>query len=131
MDRFETVKVESYQEKVTLPPFTPNRVLGQWSYQRVGRDYTEFASPRLAHRTERRHSEMNLRNRVQDFGGSAIFTWYSSNTVASGKGSLMIYEVLQDTVDCWFVSFHRTTEWNLAATKGISKSALQAFLTTT
>jgi hypothetical protein len=28
-DGFETVKVQSYPEKVTFPPFTPNRVLGQ------------------------------------------------------------------------------------------------------
>lgn len=128
MDRFESVKAESYQEKVTLPPFTPNRILGQWSYERVGRDYTEVASPRLPHRTERRHSEMNLRNRVRDFGDSAVFIWYSSNTVATGKGSLMIYKLLRSAVDCWFISFDRKTEWRLAASKGVSRSALDALL---
>ena len=45
IDRYDTVKAESYQEKVTFPPFTPNRVLGQFSYVRVGNDYAELPLP--------------------------------------------------------------------------------------
>jgi hypothetical protein len=131
MDRFDTVKVESYQEKVTFPPFTPNRVLGQWSYQRVGSEYSEFPSPRLPHQTSRQHSEMNLRNRIQDFSRSALFVWYSSNTVATGRGSMMLYKVFCDAVECWFISFKRALEWKVVATKGISQSAVQALLVTT
>jgi hypothetical protein len=73
---------------------------------------------------------MNLTNRIQDFSSSALFVWYSSNTVASGRGSVMIYKVLHGAVDCWFVSFSRTSEWKLAATKGVSQHAIQTFLTT-
>ena len=128
MDRYDTVKAESFQEKVTFPPFTPNRVLGQWSYQKTGSDYRELASPRVPHGNRRRFSDMNLRNRVQDFSSSALFVWYSSNTVATGRGSVMIYKVLRGAVDCWFVSFTRTEEWRLAATKGVSQNMIQTLL---
>lgn len=49
MDRYDTVKAGSFQEKVTFPPFTPNRVLGQWSYQKTGSDYRSLR--RLGSRT--------------------------------------------------------------------------------
>ena len=130
MDRYDTVKAESFQEKVTFPPFTPNRVLGQWSYERIGSDYNEFAAARVPHGNKRRRSEMNLRNRVQDFSHAALFIWYSSNTVATGRGSVMIYKVFRGAVDCWFVSFNRTTEWRVAATKGVSQDEVQVLLTT-
>lgn len=32
LNTYDTVKAESYQEKVTFPPFTPNRVVGQFSF---------------------------------------------------------------------------------------------------
>ena len=72
---YETVKAESYQEKVTFPPFTPNRVSSQWSYVRLGDDYLESPPPVLPHNTERQHSETNLRRRIQDFSRSACFVW--------------------------------------------------------
>jgi len=128
IDRYDTVKAESFQEKVTFPPFTPNRVLGQWSYQKTGSDYREFASHRVPYGNRRRFSDMNLRNRVQNFSSSAVFVWYSSNTVASGRGSVMIYKVVDGAVDCWFLSFSRTSEWKLAATKGVSQHFIQTLL---
>lgn len=104
MDRYDTVKAGSFQEKVTFPPFTPNRVLGQWSYQKTGSDYKEFASPRVPHGNKHRFSDMNLRNRVADFSSSALFVWYSSNTVATGRGSVMITEFLMVPLTAGF--FH-------------------------
>jgi hypothetical protein len=41
---YDSVKIEFYQDKPTFPPFTPNRVLGQWSYIRIGDDYREAVS---------------------------------------------------------------------------------------
>ena len=56
LDRFDTVKVEVYGDKLTFSPFTPNRVLGQWSYVRSERGYEESALPQLPHDTERHGS---------------------------------------------------------------------------
>ena len=35
MKRFDAALDEFHQDKVTFPPFNPNRVLGQWSFVRV------------------------------------------------------------------------------------------------
>jgi hypothetical protein len=72
LDRYDTVKAESYQEKVTFPPFAPNRVIRQFSFVRVGDDYSEFPLPTLPHSNDRKHSEANLRRRIQDFTVSAV-----------------------------------------------------------
>ena len=73
IDRYDTVKAESYQEKVTFPPFAPNRVIRQFSFVRVGDGYTEFPLPTLPHGNDRKHSEANLRRRIQDFTRSSCF----------------------------------------------------------
>jgi len=130
VDRYDTVKAESYQEKVTFPPFTPNRVMSQWSYLRAGADYIEAPLPALPHATERRHSEMNLRRRIQDFSRSACFIWYSANTVANGRGSIMVYRIEAEELGCWFAAFNRQPEWVLQATKGASRNDVQKLLST-
>jgi hypothetical protein len=53
LDRYDTVKAESYQEKVTFPPFAPNRVIRQFSFVRVGDGYSEFPLPTLPHSNDR------------------------------------------------------------------------------
>lgn len=128
LDRYDAVKAESYQEKVTFPPFTPNRVVGQFSFVRVGNTYMESALPALPHSNERKHSEKNLRRRIQDFTHSGCFLWYSGNTVANGRGSVMVYAVTADQVECWFAAFNRQQEWKLKTTKGVSRDRLERLL---
>lgn len=128
LDRYDTVKAESYQEKVTFPPFAPNRVLKQFSFVR-GRDgYTESVLPALPHGNERKHSDTNLRRRIQDFTRSGCFVWYSANTLVNGKGSIMVYVVTVDQVECWFAAFDRQEEWRLQTTKGVTRDRLQRWL---
>ena len=128
LDRYDTVKAESYQEKVTFPPFAPNRVLMQFSFVRVENTYKESALPALPHINERKHSETNLRRRIQDFTRSGCFLWYSANTVANGRGIVMVYVVTADQVECWFAAFNREEEWKLKATKGVTRDKLESWL---
>lgn len=128
IDRYDTVKAESYQEKLTFPPFTPNRVVSQFSYLRVGNDYTESPLPVLPHSTERKRSETNLRRRIEDFSHSACFVWYSANTRANGRGSVMVYNIATDRPDCWFAAFNRQRGWKVHATKGVSRDDLEQLL---
>ena len=128
LDRWDIVKAEFYQEKVTFPPFTPNRVVGQFSFVRAGKSYTESALPRLPHRTERKRSETNLRRRIQDYARSGCFVWYSANSVANGRASVMVYVVTADQVECWFAAFNRQQEWKLQSTKGVSRDRLERWL---
>jgi hypothetical protein len=128
LNRFEAALDEFYQDKVTFPPFNPNRIVGQWSFSRVGDHYVESPLPEVPHRLEKQPSEANLFRRVQNFSRSACFVWYSGNTVANGSGSVMVYELSTDRVDCWFASFNRREEWKLQATKGASREDVEQLL---
>ena len=128
LNRYDTVKAESYQEKVTFPPFTPNRVVGQFSFARVGDTYAESSLPALPHSNERKHSETNLRRRIQDFTRSGCFVWYSANTVLNGRGSVMVYVITADQVECWFAAFNRQEAWKLETTKGVNRDKVERWL---
>jgi hypothetical protein len=131
MKRDDGALDEFHQDRVTFPPFTPNRVLGQWSYVRVRDHYTEAPLRVLPHPCEKQPSETNLHRRVQDFSGSACFVWYSAKTLANGRGSVMVYAIVGDRVDTWFAAFGRKQEWKLKATKGTSRDDVQQLLSTT
>lgn len=125
---YETVKREFYQDKLTFPPFAPDRVLGQWSYLRKDEDYREAPLPKLPHSRERRPTNHNLHQRIEKIDGSACFLWYSSNTLVNGRGSVMVYIVTGETSECWFASFNRQDGWALGATKGINRAAVLKLL---
>jgi hypothetical protein len=119
--RFDSVKETFFKTKVTFPPFSPERVLGQWSFVKSGDDYIEIPLPTIPHGSQKAHSETNLNRRVEHFSQSAVFVWYSGNTLANGRGSLMVYAIDGADVDCWFASFHRNPVWSLGKTKGTSR----------
>lgn len=127
---YESVKKQFYQEKLTFPPFNPNRVLGQWSYAHIGTEYIEVPALALPHKTERQWSEQNLQRRVEDFTQSACFVWYSANTLKNGRGSVMVYEATGSSIRSWFASFNRKTEWTLGAIKGAKRADVAALMKT-
>jgi hypothetical protein len=130
MDRYDAALDEFHQDKVTFPPFAPNRVLGQWSYVRDGSEYKEVPLPALPHSTEKRRSERNLHRRVQHFSPSVCFVWYSSNTLSNGRGSVMVYTVEAEQVNTWFAAFNRDTQWRLQATKGANREYVERLCAT-
>jgi hypothetical protein len=131
MNRYDAARDEFHQDKLTFPPFSPNRVLSQWSFVRVGDHYAEAPLDVLPHSSEKRPSEANLQRRVQDFTRSACFVWYSANTLVNGKGSVMVYRGGADRVEAWFAAFNRRQAWKLFATKGASQDDVQRLLNTT
>jgi hypothetical protein len=131
MKRDDGALDEFYQDKVTFPPFTPNRVLAQWSFVRIDDDYAEAPLRVLPHPSEKQPSETNLHRRIEDFSRSASFVWYSTNTLANGRASVMVYSVVGDRVETWFAAFKRQQGWSLDATKGASRDEVQELLNTT
>lgn len=121
MDSFTSVKAEFHQDKLTFPPFAPNRVLGQWSFLRVDGGYVEAPLLQMPHSTERRSSNSNLHRRAETLEGSALFAWYSGNTLKNGRGSLMVYSVGDAEPACWFASFGRDRIWTLQQTKNVER----------
>jgi len=123
-ERFrDTVKVGVSQDNLTFPPFTPERITGQWSFQRSGSGYVEAALPKMPHDTNRRPSYSNLQRRVKDHGGSALFVWFSGNTLKNGRGSVMVYATGARLPVCWFASLSRNGQWMIQKTKGIEREA--------
>ena len=120
-NRLDSVKAEFFRDKTTFPPFSPDRVLGQWSYVKSGNEYVEAPLPDLPHGTQKAKSAANLNRRIEDFSRNACFIWYSGNTLKNGRGSLMVYSAKDAHVDSWFAAFDRNPVWTLAQTKGISR----------
>jgi len=127
-ERFDVAKSPHYQERLTFPPFAPDRVLGQWSYSKNGGDYHEFPSPALPHKTERRRSKSNLQRRVGQFSNSSCFVWYSGNTLANGRGAVMVYNLEAAKAACWYAAFSRKDQWKLDQTKGIRQDEVQKLI---
>jgi hypothetical protein len=115
---------EFFQEKVTFPPFTPNRILHEqwWAYDTSKRRH-------VVHRKKRRqHSSWNLQRRVTQFAHSALFVWYSSGTKANDRGSVMVYRVDGERVQTWYASLRKTGGWRLDRTKGIPRDSVNGLL---
>lgn len=111
-----------HQDKITFPPFNPNRVLEEYHFFQVGgKEYFESVPDKFIHRSKPTNSGTNLHKRVADFTKSGVFVWFNSQTQNSGQGSLMIYKVLHDEVQTWFVSLERSKEWKLTQVKGITR----------
>lgn len=120
--------VPLWQSKLTFPPFTPNRVLGQCSYERSGDEYVESPLPKLPHRDGRWISRSNPYRRVEDFGEAALFVWYSGNSLKNGRGSMMVYWAGSEDPICWFASFSGGPQWTVERTKSISREEVLSLL---
>ncbi len=119
MDRFASVKEQFWRDKLTFPPFAPDRVVSQWSFQHSSEGYLEVPLPKLPHKESRQRSQSNLNRRVQDFVRSAVFVWFSGNTLKNGRGSMMVYILGPGEPICWFAAFGRKSDWMLERTKSI------------
>jgi hypothetical protein len=127
-DRFASVKEQFWRDKLTFPPFAPDRVAGQWSFLHTESGYIEVPLTKLPHSESKRRSHSNLNRRVEDFVRSASFVWYSGNTLKNGRGSAMVYSIGPGKLICWFAAFRRKSGWMLERTKGIDKEQVSRLL---
>jgi hypothetical protein len=115
---------EFWQEKITFPPFTPNRILRQQRHH-----WGELKPRYHVHDTQQRqHSSWNLQKRVTQYASSAVFVWFSSGTKSNDRGSLMVYEVHAESVSAWYVSFRKASGWILDRTKGIARGTVESLM---
>ena len=115
-----------WREKLTFPPFNPNRVLEQLSFKRVGGVYRRQCDARTIHRPLRSHSAKNLQNRVAEFTQSGLFVWFSSETKLPDQASVMSYALERDSVQIWFASFRRNDGfWRVHRVKGVDENDIQ------
>ena len=128
MHRLDGALDEFHQDRLTFPPFTPNRVLAQWSFQSDGHELVEVPLVKLPHPSERRSSNSNLQRRVGDFGAQALYVWFSGKSLPNGRASVMVYHVRSPRPNCWFAAFVRTAEWSLRMTKGAAQQYVSGLL---
>ena len=112
---------DDWKEKITFPPFNPNRVLSEQYFRKRPTENKSFE--RVIHKKQR--STENHQNRVIDRTNNGLYIWYSSNSELNQQGSLMMYRVDSEQVHTWYASFINRDSWELSKTKGISKSELQ------
>lgn len=125
-----------WADRLTLPPFHPNRIACQRHYSRAGTE------PRYDFDGEgcRLHvgqpSESNLARTVDRTPfRSASLVWYSGATRRLDRASLMVYYNTPDTepgyvwTSGWHASFRRKPEgaWGVDRTDGIARNELETF----
>lgn len=117
----------NHGDATRIPPFSPNRIIEDEFYKRneSGR-YDNIDSPIRIHK--RQPAEENLQNRIIDISPSAVFIWYSSNTVANEHGSLMIYPVENQKCEPFYVGFKKNKKWDIVNAPGSNRKGLESYL---
>lgn len=113
---------EKWQDKITVPPFHPRRVLSETFFRKkaTGNDLFE----KRLHRGK--NSIDNIHNRIIDKTKDGLFLWYSSETKKNKKGSLMIYRVQDNNVQTFYATLEdKNGEWQVTKTKGVELNELK------
>ena len=121
---FDSSLNNEWREKITVPPFNPNRVLSELFFRTEQTDNKMFE--KTLHTTK--DSNDNIHNRISKYTNNGLFVWYSSDTELNQKGSLMIYRVQNDNVETFYVSFENKNCWKVKQTKNISVRELTNLL---
>jgi len=128
-DRFYSVPASFWKKTITLPPFTPNRILSQMHFQRShsgGFIRCESLLPQQKEKSKR--GSVNLARRIQEISDSGVFLWYSSNALQNGAASILIYISTENGVWPIFVSFRFNAGWRVHLTKGIPREYFENLL---
>lgn len=121
---------DHYQDKLTFPPFTRNRIVSEHYFARLGDGgYEERCPTHLVHRRRWRWKEQQLHRRVIDFSASGLFVWYSSRTVSNDRASLMVYHSTSAGTGGWYAGFVAKDGWRIEHAKGIDRAVLLALCT--
>lgn len=127
----DTALDEFRQEQVTLPPFSPRRVIEEYYFQReINGEYSAIDPHPCLHQKELATSSQNLHKRIVDRVDSAVLIWFSSNTKQNLRGSIMVYEVKGREVHPWYSGFAKEQQWRVLQTKGIAADQVQSLIET-
>ncbi len=117
--------------RLRVPPFHPHRVVSEHRF-RCDDPLVPVAFRAPLHFL--RSSEGNLHHM---FGGirhqtahrgSAIAAWYSGNSAAGSRGSIMVYSATPHGALAWYVGVERREEWDLVKLVGASRRHWETLL---
>ncbi len=127
---FPTAAIGVHKTRLHVPPFVPSRVVGQRVF--VGPDYEETVAAMPLHIECPSHQALS--RRIADIDKDAGFLWFSGESEAQKRGSVMVY--LPDAFDAtaprrgklgrsgaFYLGFsQRSGGWEPAMLRGISRS---------
>ena len=111
---------------LTLPPFVPNRVLIQCHYNRAsanGDVYKLSDAPQLhIHQT----SGANFNRFIRRTTNNGTIIWFSSGSISTSRGSIMVYNVSPEIKFGWHVTFLKKADWQIEKVSFTSKTTVEA-----
>ena|SRR5579859_5488971 len=94
---FGDTKVEVSSSRRTLPPFEPNRILSQNYFRSHATGiYIHRGTGRKLYAHQHSFTD-NLKRYVDKISDSAVFFWYSGNSLKNKAASLMLYFNIKDS----------------------------------
>ena len=107
-----------WNKEITIPPFTPNRVLNEVFYKLKGEENPKFEE--LTHVWQR--STDNKKRLISERTENGLCIWISSNSLANGQGSLMVYQIKDSDILTWYVNIENKNGWKITKAKGIDNN---------
>jgi hypothetical protein len=118
---------ETDLKKLCVPPFNPNRVLSEkhfiWDANTSRWTSCGQGKPLHVRQPGRWRSYAKPLERLSK---SAVFTWYSGNTVTNRAGSLMLYLSGAEGYG-WYASFTKEQLWKVNDELRVTRSELVSF----
>jgi len=119
--RLGAIGVSKFQD-LTLPPFVPNRVLAQDHYHRLltTSDIYELSDAPPLHINQT--SEANFKRFTEHATKNGMIIWFSSGSISTGRGSIMVYTVSPEIKFGWHATFLKKADWQIDKVTFTSKS---------
>lgn len=125
----ETTLREFWQDKLTLPPFNPKQIGDEYCFIKDEDDeYLRVFHHPWLHRRKLEPSSKNLNNRMERLTDSGLFVWFSSQTMANKRGSIMVYSIDGGEITTWFCSVNLHKDFAVEKVKGVDRNLVVEML---
>jgi hypothetical protein len=111
--------------QLRVPPFNPKRVVSQDLYRKDAHgNYSLDENGPAIHTDHDQRNRTNLPPRVANASESCLFVWFSSNSRANLRGSLMIYRADSERATSWYAGFSFEGRPRIVRAEGIARQQL-------
>ncbi|MDC1142298.1 hypothetical protein OAU50_04340 [Planctomycetota bacterium] len=117
-----------HPSELTVPPFNPGRVITESAFT-PNEDAGYYAVPISQPLHIETRSEKNLRRKLPDMLPNAVVVWFSGNSRANQRGSLMVYSTHANSAQAWYASFLGDGSWRIDKQKGVSREEVLRLVT--
>jgi len=117
-----------WNDRLTLPPFSPGRVMSQLHYEADASGDGGYTLGPAAPLHINQMSDANIQRFVNRNIKNGILVWYSCDTAAADAASVMLYRVKDERTEEWYASFKKKETWAVNKVEGISRREFSAML---